>query len=151
MSKRGTFLVTAADEDSAVLRDVAAGQVHALASNPDVEEGDVLDATIAPEPPLEVTWTVEDVTARRSVTVERVDERPDERAREAAADLDVGEIATLESHAGETHVIAVSPERTAAAADEVAADDGTQERAASLGAERVSVRAADGVVSVRYR
>jgi len=151
MTKRGTFLVTAADEDSAVLRDVSGGQVHALGRNPDVAEGDVLDATIAPEPPLEVTWAVEEITARRSVAVERVDEPPSERAREAARDLDSGEIETLASEAGETHVIAVPAHRIDDAAAEVAADDGTRERAAALGAERVSVRAGEDFVSVRYR
>ena len=151
MSKRGTFLVTAADEDSAVLRDVGAGQVHALASNPDVAEGDVLDATIAPEPPLEVTWTVEEISDRRSVAVERVAEAPTEAARAAARDLDTGEMETIETEAGETHVIAVPADRVEAAADEVADDDGTRERAVSLGAEHVSVRAGDGFVSVRYR
>lgn len=151
MTKRGTFLVTAADDDSAVLRDVGAGQVHALGRNPGVEAGDVLEATIAPEPPLDVTWTVEEIADRRSVAVERVDERPAERAREAARDLDSGEIATLESADGETHVIAVPADRSDDAADEVAADEGTREQAAALGAERVSVRAGDGLVSVRYR
>ena len=151
MSKRGTFLVTAADEGSAVLRDVDGGQVHTLASNPGVEEGDVLEATVAPEPPLEVTWTVTDVDARRSIRVERVADRPTGRAREAGRDLAPGDVVALDSDEGETHVIAVPVDRTDEAAAEVAGDEGTLERAAAIGAERVTVRAADGVVSVRYR
>ena len=51
----GTFLVTHADADSAVLKDVESGQVHTLSSNPGVEEVDAVDGIVAPEPPLEVT------------------------------------------------------------------------------------------------
>lgn len=53
--KSGTFLVTAADEGSAVLSDVADGQVHPLAANPGFEVDEVLEATLAPEGPLGVT------------------------------------------------------------------------------------------------
>jgi hypothetical protein len=151
MSKRATFLVTAADADSAVLRDVADGQVHPLAANPGVETGDVLEATIAACPPLELTWTVESVADRRSLTVERVDDPPGETARETAAALAAGEMATVEAADGETHVIRVPDERTDEAAADVVADEATRERAASLGATRVTVRAANGVVSVSFR
>lgn len=150
MSKTGTFLVTAADETSAVLRDVDAGQVHALASNPDVAVGDVLDATIEPEPPLEVTWRVASVESRRAVAVSVAEEPPAESARAAATDLGPGEATTLDAPAGETHVLAVG-EGAADAAAEVAADDATRVHAARLGADRVTVRHGEGVVSVRYR
>ena len=39
-AREGRFLVTHADEDSAVLKDVDRGQVHTLADNPGVEAGD---------------------------------------------------------------------------------------------------------------
>jgi hypothetical protein len=151
MAKTGTFLVTAADDDSAVVRDVAGGQVHTLASNPGVEAGDVLEATVAPEPPLEVTWTVEAVSERRSIPVGRVGDAPGDAARAAAADLDPGEVATLEAEDAETHVIAVSPGDAADAAADVVADEAARAEAARLDAVRVEVRAGEDLVAVRYR
>jgi hypothetical protein len=146
---RGTFLVTHADADSAVLRDVHRGQVHAVSANPGVETGDVLDATIAPEPPMEVTWRVEEVADRRSVAVERLDNPPSERARSLSAD-DPGELVTADRDDGELHVLSVPAGDAADAARDVASDDATLVRAARLGASRVEIRAGDGVVSVRY-
>jgi len=143
--------VTHADEGSAVLRDVADGQVHTLAENPDVDRLDVLEATLEPEPPMEVTWRIVDLGGRRSIPVEKSPERPTRRTRELAADQPVGELTRRErAGEGEIHVIAVPEEQTEAAATEVLADEATVSRAARLGVDRVEVRATDGVVSVRY-
>ncbi len=49
--KTGTFVVTHAEAESAVVRDVETAQVHTLASNPGLEVHDVLKATVAPDPP----------------------------------------------------------------------------------------------------
>jgi hypothetical protein len=147
---RGTFLVTHADGDSAVLRDVAGGRVHTLSSNPGVEVEDVLDATLAPEPPTNVTWQVVEVHDRSAVAVERVDEPPSEQAV-GLAPADVGDLATADRDDGELHVLRVAEDGTDSAASDVTGDEATVSRAARLGASRVEVRAADGVVSVRYR
>jgi len=148
--KRGTFLVTHADE-SAVLRDVRDGQVHTLADHPDLAAGEVLEATLRPEPPMEVTWRPVDIAERRSIPVEESPETPTRRAREIAAGQAVGEV-TRQARAGEgeLHVLTVPPDRTAAAAADVVEDEATRSRAARLGVSRVEVRAGDGVVSVRY-
>ncbi|MFC7153868.1 DUF5812 family protein [Halomarina halobia] len=149
--KEGTFLVTHAEADSAVLKDVHDGQVHALAENPGVEERDVLDATLAPEPPLRVAWRVVDVESRRSLSIERSDEPPTAQEREIAAHQEVGELTRRDrAGVGEIHVLSVEPERVREAVDDVIDDEGTPSRAARLGVARVEVRAADGVVSVRY-
>lgn len=142
--------MTAADGESAVLRDVERGRVHTLAADPGLAVGDVLRGTLAADPPLEVTWTVAEETERWSVAVEVLEESPDDAEREAAADLADGEGTTLERSGGETDVLAVPPARTAAAAREVAEDQATLTRAARLGVERVDVAAAEGVVAVRY-
>ncbi len=147
---RGTFLVTHADGDSAILRDVAGGRVHTLSANPGVEADDVLDATLAPEPPTNVMWRVVEMHDRRSVTVEFVDESPSERAV-GLAPADVGDLATADRDDGELHVLRVPADDADAAASDVTGDETTVARAARLGASRVEVRAADGVVSVRYR
>ncbi len=147
----GTFLVTHADAESAVLRNVHDRQVHTLADHPDLSAGEVLEATLSPEPPMEVTWRVVDVADRRTIPVEESPETPTSQAREIAADQSVGEV-TREERAGEgeLHVLTVPAEETAQAVADVLEDEATRSRAARLGVARVEVRAADGVVSVRY-
>jgi len=68
--KESTFLVTHADEDSAVLKDVHDGQVHALSTNPGIEVGDAIEGIVAPDPPLEVSWQLVEVVDRRSLSIE---------------------------------------------------------------------------------
>lgn len=146
-----TFLVTEADDETAVLRDVATSQVHTLAEHQDLERGEVLEATLAPEPPLEVTWTLESVPERRTIPVERSSERPTKQARDIAAEQDEGDLTRRErAGEGEVHVLTVPPDRTDAAAEDVLEDEATVARAADLGVDRVEVRAAEGVLSVRY-
>jgi hypothetical protein len=151
----GRFLVTNADADSAVLKDVRSGQVHTLGDNPGVEEHDVLDATVAPEPPMEVTWRITEVHERRALRIEESDEPPTAHERELADEQAVGDLTRRErAGEGEIHVLTVPLEEVEAAVADVLADEATLARAARLGVARVEVRstAADGhgVVSVRY-
>jgi hypothetical protein len=149
--QQGTFLVTHADGESAVVTDVETGQVHTLADHPDLAVGEAFEATLAPEPPMEVTWEIRDMTGRRSIPVERSSETPTRRSREVAAQQEVGEITTLErAGEGEIHVLTVPEEGTDDAARDVLDDEATLQRAARLGVTRVEVRTAEGVVSVRY-
>lgn len=149
--KTGTFLVTYADEESAVLRDVHDAEVHTLADDPDLTRGEVLEATISAAPPVAVVWAVEAVEDRRTIPVEESPESPTALARNLAAEQAVGEVTTRErAGEGEVHVLTVPAERTEAAAADVVEDEKTVARAARLGVDRVEVRAADGVVSVRY-
>lgn len=146
----GTYVVVEADAQTAVLRDVDDAQVHTVEDHPDLAVGEVVTATLEPEPPLEVTWTVAEVDDRRRVTVEAVAEPPTRQARELAPEA-VGEVATTErAGSGELHVLRVAPEDTASAVDDVLADPATRARAARLGVTRVEVRSDDGVVAVRY-
>jgi hypothetical protein len=152
--KEGTFVVTHAEAESAVLKDVDGGQVHTLSDNPGVEAGDVLEATVAPVPPMEVAYRVVEVAERRSVTVEASDQAPTRQEREIAADQAEGEL-TREQRAGkgELHVLTVPPEQTADAVADVVEDEGTLVRAAGMDAvQRVEVRSdeSEGVLSVRY-
>jgi hypothetical protein len=147
--KRGTFVVSHADTDSAVLRDVDDGQVHTLADNPGVDEGDVVEGTVAPDPPMEVTWSLVEVETRQQVSVVDSDLDPTGQAREAGTDLPEGEVARIErAGEGEVHVLSV-PDADAAAAD-ILGDPTTVERAARLSAVRVEVRREEGLVTVRY-
>jgi len=148
--KEGTFYVTEAEESSAILRDVSDGQVHTLADNPGVEVGGLVEATLEPEPPMEVVWSAE-VERTFTVDVSRTEEPPTQRARETAADQPVGEITRHErAGTGEVHVLTVPEEETESAVTDVLDDEATVERAARLGVERVEIRAEPGVVSVRY-
>jgi hypothetical protein len=68
-----------------------------------------------------------------------------------AAEQEVGELTTRErAGEGEVHVISVPPGRTEQAVADVVEDETTLTRAARLGVNRVEVRAAEGVLSVRY-
>ena len=150
-AREGRFLVTHADEDSAVLKDVDRGQVHTLADNPGVEAGDVLEGAVEPEPPMEVTYTLVEVEARRHPTVEESPESPTAQERDLAADQPEGEVARRErAGTGELHVLTVPESETEAAVADVLEDEATLTRAARLGVERVEVRSEPGVVSVRY-
>jgi hypothetical protein len=149
----GTFVVTHAEADSAVVRDVDTAQVHTLASNPGLEVHDVLEATVAPEPPLEVAWEVIDVAERRSIDLVDSDLEPTTHETELAADAAVGDLVQEErAGTGEIHVFRVPEEEVESAAADVLEDEETVARAARLGAVRVEVRRSTdaGVVSVRY-
>lgn len=150
-AKTGTFLVTDVDEETAVLAALEDAQVHTLSSHPDLADGEILEATVQPEPPMEVTWELLEVRDRREIPVERSPERPTKQAREIAAEQAVGEVTTRErAGEGKLHVLTVPDERTEAAVSEVREDEATLRRAARLGVDRVEIRAADGVISVRY-
>lgn len=152
MSERsGTFVVTESDPDSAIIRDVETAQLHTLSTNPGLEAGDILEATLAPEPPMEVTWKLSD-WERRTVEVVDSDLEPTGQEREVAAETEVGDVARIDrAGTGEIHVLPVPPGEVEAAAEDVLADAETVARAARLEAVRVEVRRSkDGVVSVRY-
>lgn len=149
--KSGTFVVRNADEASAVLADVTDAQVHTLSSNPGVEEGDVVEATLSPDPPMNVTYSVVDVTERKTVPVEESPEPPTTQERDLAADQTEGELVTRErAGIGEIHVLTVPETETENAVADVLADEATVERAARLGVNRVEIRSEPGVVAVRY-
>ncbi|RRJ32008.1 DUF5812 family protein [Halocatena pleomorpha] len=148
-----TFLITHAETDTAVLTDVESGQVHTLSDNPGVEEDDVVEGTIAPEPPMNVTWQIIDIEERRTIPIERGEESPTAKEQELAADQPVGEITRRErAGVGEIHVLTVEPDDTEDVVADVMDDNATRTRAARLGVNRVELRSDPdtGVVSVRY-
>ncbi|MBZ6495526.1 DUF5812 family protein [Natrinema longum] len=151
--KTGTFVVTHAESESAVVRDVETAQVHTLGSNPGLEVHDVLEATVAPEPPMEVTWEVIDVADRRTIELVDSDLEPTTHEKELAAESEIGDLVQKErAGTGEIHVFRVPESDVEPAAEDILADEETIARAARLEAVRVEVRrsADDGVVSVRY-
>ncbi|WP_435183190.1 DUF5812 family protein [Halobellus sp. EA9] len=148
----GTFLVTAADDASAVLKNVESGQVHTLSSNPGVERNDVVEGAVSPDPPMNVSYRLVETVSRRSLSVERSEEPPTANSEEIAASQEVGEL-TREPRAGdgEIHIITVPEGDTEAAVDDVLDDEeGLLSRAARLDVDRVEIRSSPGVLSVRY-
>ncbi|WP_136590883.1 DUF5812 family protein [Salinigranum halophilum] len=150
--KTGTFLVTAADEESAVLKNVTSGQVHTLSSNPGVEADEAVEGTVEPEPPLNVSWRLAEIERQWRLSVETSSESPTTLARDIAADQSVGDLTRRErAGTGELHVITVPEDETEQAVDDVLADrEGALSRAARLGVARVEIRSEPGVVVVRY-
>jgi hypothetical protein len=150
--KTGTFLVTAADEGSAVLKDVTSGQVHTLSSNPGVAVDEALEGTLAPDPPLNVSWQLVETDRQWSLSIDVSDETPTTWARETAASQSVGELARKErAGTGELHVMTVPEDGTERAVADVVEDrEATLSRAARLGVARVEIRSEPGVVVVRY-
>jgi len=150
--KESTFLVTHVESDSAVLKDVHDGQVHTLSSNPDLAADDAVEATVAPDPPMEVTYRVVEVAERRSLSIEESEEPPTVHERELAAETEPEELAREErAGVGEVHVVTPPEEDTAEAVTDVIDDrEATLSRAARLGVNRVEIRSEPGVVSVRY-
>lgn len=151
--QEGRFLVTHADEGTAVLKDVDRGQVHTLSENPGIETGDYLEGTVAPEPPMEVTYRLVEFESRSRLAVEKSPEPPTRQERNLAAEQTDGELIKEErAGEGELHVLSVSAERTEEAVEDIVEDEATLVRAARLGVERVEVRSDTdaGVVSIRY-
>jgi hypothetical protein len=149
--QEGTFLVTHADDDSAVLKDVDRGQVHTLGENPGVETHEVVEGVVEPAPPMEVTYRLREFERRRRVTVAESPEPPTTQERKIAADQPAGELTTRERAGdGELHVMTVPEAETETAVADVRDDEGTLVRAARLGVSRVEIRSEPGVVSVRY-
>ncbi len=149
--KEGTFLVTHVDESSVTVRDVVDSQVLTLSENPGLEAGTVIEATLEAEPPMEVTYAVADLAAEHEIPVAVVDLEPTRQATGLAADQPVGELTTRErAGTGELHVLTVPDGEETATAEEIAADEATVARAGRLGVDRVEIRTASSVVSVRY-
>lgn len=150
--KESTFLVTHVESDSAVLKDVHDGQVHTLSSNPGLAVDDAVEATVAPDPPMEVTYQVVDLAERRGLSIEQSEEPPTVHERDLADETPTGELAREErAGIGEIHVLTPPAAETEQAVADVIDDrEGTLSRAARLGVNRVEIRSEPGVVSVRY-
>jgi hypothetical protein len=151
--KTGTFLVTEADAESAILRDVETGQIHTLSEHDGYEQWEVVGGTIAAEPPMEVVWTVVEESSRRTVELVDSDLSPTQQAMEIADSQAVGEVERVgRAGTGEIHVLSVPSEQVGAAVDDVLEDEETVARAARVDAVRVEVRSDPdaGVLNVRY-
>lgn len=151
--RSGRFVTTHAEDGSAIVRDVDSGQVITLSSNPGLDSEDVIEATIAPDPPLHVSWQVIDVDTRWRIEVIESDLEPTSKSRSIADEMERGSVEQFaRKGAGEVHVMLLPPDRIESAIDDIRDDVETIVRAARLEADRVELRSDidAGILCVRY-
>lgn len=147
---RGTFLVIDSDGESGVLQDVTTSQIHPLGTAPPVPVGSAFQGTIAPDPPLEVVWTIESLTDHWEITVSLLDEPLTDSARAVGAQTESGTVGIDHSPTdGERHIIPTTDPEGAAA--DLRDDRQPRRQAAKLGADRVEIRVGEDLVSLYYR
>jgi hypothetical protein len=148
----GTFYVKYATDASVTLHDVDTAQIFTLVENPGFEDHDIVEATLVAQPPMEVSYLVEDLEAHYTVPVETSPEPPTRQVQEIAAEMDPMEAVTVEREGeGEIHVLRVDPDAVAQTTTELHEDETTHKNAARYGVERVEIRTDEsGIVSVRY-
>ena len=147
-----TFLVTARDGSSTVLRDVESGQIYSLATAIDFDRLTIIDGTVESEPPLHVVYELAEITTARTVDVETSSEPPTANTKQVAANQPLGEMTRKpRAGTGEIHIITVPDDNSTEAVADILDDKITLcERAARLGINRIEIRSATGVVAVRY-
>ena len=150
----GTFYVKYAQEKSVTVHEVDTAQICTLVENPGFERHEIIEGTLAAQPPMGVSYLVEELDAHYSVPVETSPESPTQQVRNVAGELDAGDAVAIEREGdGEIHIIRVDSERTAAVAEEPHDDEMTYKNAARYDhVERVEIRTdeGEGIVSVRY-
>lgn len=151
----GTFYVKYAEDSSVTLHDVDTAQICTLVENPGFERHEIVEGTLVSQPPMGVSYLVDELEAHYSIPVETSSEAPTKQVQEIAVEeLDTGEAVAIEREGdGEIHILRVQPERTETTAEELRDDEMTYKNAARYDAvERVEIRIDDteGVVSIRY-
>ena len=151
----GTFYVKYAQDVAVTLHEVNTAQICTLIENPGFERHDIVEGTLAAQPPMGVSYLVEELDAHYSIPVETSPESPTKQVRDIAnAELAVGDAIAIEREGkGEIHILRVDPDQTATTADELHDDEMTYKNAARFEhVERVEIRSDEsvGIVSIRY-
>jgi hypothetical protein len=148
----GTFYVKYATDVSVTLHEVDTGQIFTLIENPGVENHDIMEASLVAQPPMEVSYLVEDLEEIYTVPVETSPEPPTQQVQEIAAEMDEMEAVAIDREGeGEIHILRVDPENVEQTAEELHEDEMTYKNAARYEINRVEVRTDEsGIVSVRY-
>jgi len=149
----GTFYVKHTEDTAVTLHEVNTAQIFTLVENPDLEKHQIIEATLIAQPPMEVSYVIDELESQRSIPIETSPEPPTRQVMNAAAEMEAGQAVAIEREGdGEIHILSVEPEHTAHTAEEVHEDEMTYKNAARYGIERVEIRTdeQDGVVSIRY-
>ncbi len=148
----GTFYVNHATDASVTLHDVDTAQIFTLTENPGFEDHDIVEASLVAQPPMEVSYLVDELKAHYTVPVETSPEPPTRQVQEIAAEMEPVDAVAIEREGeGEIHVLRVDPDAVEQTTTELREDEMTHKTAARYGVERVEIRTdGSGIVSVRY-
>lgn len=151
----GTFYVKYAQDDSVTLHEINTAQICTLVENPGFERHEIIDGTLKAQPPMGVSYLIEELDDQYSIPVEESAEAPTTHVHDIATEeLDEGDAIAIEREGkGEIHILNVGAEQTADTVDELRDDETTYKNAARYeDVSRVEIRTDDdhGVVSIRY-
>ena len=152
-TESGTFYVKYAEESAVTLHEVHSGQIFTLIENPGVEAHDIIEASLVAQPPMQVSYLIDELVDHYSVPVETSSEPPTQHVQDIAMDLDFGESVAIDRKGeGEIHILRIEPDDVGQVASELTTDELTYKNAARYDVGRVEIRAEydDGVVSIRY-
>jgi len=147
------FYVKHTEDVAVTLHEIDSEQIYTLIENPGLETHQILDATIAENPPLGVSYVLEEIHSEETIPVEYSDEPPTRQVQQIVTDMEHGQAVAIEREGeGEIHVLHVDPDDTADAAEGIDDDETTYKNAARYGIDRVEVRTdeEEGIVSIRY-
>lgn len=149
----GRFYVKHTEDVAVTLHEIGTEGIYTLVENPGLEVHQILDATLVENPPLGVSYLIEELHEQRTVPVEYSDEPPTRQVQQLATDMEHDQAAAIEREGeGEIHIIHVAPEDVAETAEYLDDDETTYKNAAEFGVERVEIRTDEdaGIVSIRY-
>jgi len=145
------FYVKHTEDVAVTLHEIDSEQIYTLIENPGLETHQILDATITENPPLGVSYVLEEIHSQETIPVEYSDEPPTRQVQQIVTDMEHGQAVAIEREGeGEIHVLHVDPDDTAETAEGIDDDETTYKNAARYGIERVEVRTDEGIVSIRY-
>jgi len=147
------FYVKHTEDVAVTLHEVGTEGIYTLVENPGFDVHEILDATIVENPPLGVSYLLEEIHERETIPVEYSDQPPTRQVQQLVTEMDRGQAAAIEREGeGEIHILHVDPEDTADTAEYVDDDETTYKNAARYGVDRVEVRIDEeqGIVSIRY-
>jgi hypothetical protein len=150
----GTFYVKYAEDTALTLHEVETGQIFTVIENPGIETHEIIEASLIAQPPMQVSYLIDDLDAQYSIAVEVSEEAPTQTVRELAGELDTGESLPINRKGkGEIHILRVDPDEVERIVEELPEDELTHKNAARYDdVDRVEIRsdAEMGLVSVRY-
>lgn len=149
----GTFYVKHVEETATTLHEIHTSQVYVVIENPNLEPGEILEASLIAQPPMELSYRFNELTSRRTIPVEISDLEPTQKVRDIAGQMDVGEAVAIEREGeGEIHILTVEPGQAGERAEEVSEDETTYKNAGRYEVDRVEIRTGEdeGIVSIRY-
>jgi len=149
----GTFYVKHAGDSAVTLHEVNTSQIATLIQNPGFERHDIIEATLVAQPPMQVSYLIQELESHRSIPVETSPEPPTRQVLEIGEEMDENEAVAIEREGdGEIHILRTDSEYTEHTVEELHDDEMTYKNAARYEVDRVELRSDEerGIVSIRY-